>query len=1169
MSLKSIRNFFLFVILGLSICWIYLAEDGVSTRSIQLNTGESHALIIGIGKYDNRPALKTPPNDARELAGLLLGKYNFKKSNVVVLTDDSEEKPTRSAILGHLERFRRDLGENDNLLIYYSGHSLEDSQGETYWLPRDDSAASRDTLLSHTELCEKYFASEDFKVKNLLILANSLFRHKLLKYDPNSLTIYDLRYSERIVEKAMERSREVIFFGDQPWEGSPHTKGLSLFGYHLRNVLRANWAKVADIENLLFDEKILRNISKIVGTKLSRGRLVSPMDAGGQFVFYRTVAAPLVEAVDTLVTPEKGYVGDRFVFEIYTSIPATGVYLEIGGKRHLMSGRGRTWRLSMRMEKTGDLEYRMIPVNQEEKEGPPATGRVTALAVPAKPVHVLLAQVSPELGQIGNPFFFNATTDRPASRVLVNFNDRTFEMQGQDTEWKLEKVLDDAGTLSFEVAAINRDGVKGHPRNAVAVVKSPPVRIDRVEIDPDPPYAGEEFTFKAFADIPAKSVSVRIDDVTYPMNGSGREWFFTKKILETGKKSLVFSAINKEDKAGPEKSVELAVVKKPAPVADIAKVTVSPDKVYPDRPILVQVETSEPAREVSLTLDGEARSMKGEGTSWTFETSLGREGSFPYTAVAVNEDGRSGKPRDGAIAVAPEPAGTVDVLEVAVSPKTGFKGDEFQFSVRTGSPAAGVFLTIGEKRYEMSGSGESWSLKKRLEVSGAVSFSAVATNREGEQGASGFGQISVSEPLVDVVDIRVTPKKAWIGDEVTVVAKTDGEASEVILSMDKAPYAMSKVNASTWEYKIIPDFKEKSFEVSARNPESVSGKSKKGVIVAEKKPPAPGRVEAVLVDVAPPGKGYAGDEFIIKAKTAMPSRGATLILDGKKYPMEGSGVDWSYRLKIDRAGETPFSVIAENMEGKEGQPQAGSIFAEKPPAAPVDILKAGVTPQAGFAGDTFVFAARAQTGARGVTLSIGELKYEMSRDGEEWKLSRKIDDIGDLAIAMVARNEDEQPGAAFRTSLKIVSAENKYEDAGNGMVKNAVSGKVEDRFVDNRDGTATDRLTNLMWLMSPKLVSVKYDEAVEYCKQEHQGYAGWRLPTLEEWLAVVDPSKKDPALPPGHPFKRVPTRLGYWSKTQYRHFGPEYQYQVSLYYGKKGYLKKNDYGHAWPVRYAR
>jgi hypothetical protein len=101
------------------------------------------------------------------------------------------------------------------------------------------------------------------------------------------------------------------------------------------------------------------------------------------------------------------------------------------------------------------------------------------------------------------------------------------------------------------------------------------------------------------------------------------------------------------------------------------------------------------------------------------------------------------------------------------------------------------------------------------------------------------------------------------------------------------------------------------------------------------------------------------------------------------------------------------------------------------------------------------------------------------------------------------------------------------------------------------------------------MVSVNYAEAVEYSGQNHKGYSGWRLPTLEEWMAIVDDTRKNPSLPSKNPFKRVPTSLGYWSKTKYRHFGPEYQYQVSLYHGRKGYLKKDELGHAWPVRYAK
>ena len=56
----------------------------------------------------------------------------------------------------------------------------------------------------------------------MLILADSHFSSKLVRSRSISLTPYDLRYPEKIMEKASRCSREVIAFGDHHWPGKPN-----------------------------------------------------------------------------------------------------------------------------------------------------------------------------------------------------------------------------------------------------------------------------------------------------------------------------------------------------------------------------------------------------------------------------------------------------------------------------------------------------------------------------------------------------------------------------------------------------------------------------------------------------------------------------------------------------------------------------------------------------------------------------------------------------------------------------------------------------------------------------------------------------------------------------------------------------------------------------------
>ena len=82
------------------------------------------------------------------------------------------------------------------------------------------------------------------------------------------------------------------------------------------------------------------------------------------------------------------------------------------------------------------------------------------------------------------------------------------------------------------------------------------------------------------------------------------------------------------------------------------------------------------------------------------------------------------------------------------------------------------------------------------------------------------------------------------------------------------------------------------------------------------------------------------------------------------------------------------------------------------------------------------------------------------------------------------------------------------------------------------DAAVLDKETGLIWERSPSnTVEKKWHEATIYCYQKVIGNRkGWRLPTVEELLSLVDVTQSAPALPVGHPFNNVGT-YGYWTAT--------------------------------------
>ena len=67
--------------------------------------------------------------------------------------------------------------------------------------------------------------------------------------------------------------------------------------------------------------------------------------------------------------------------------------------------------------------------------------------------------------------------------------------------------------------------------------------------------------------------------------------------------------------------------------------------------------------------------------------------------------------------------------------------------------------------------------------------------------------------------------------------------------------------------------------------------------------------------------------------------------------------------------------------------------------------------------------------------------------------------------------------------------------------------KTDGRFVDNGDGTVTDRNTGLMWAAKDNGSDINWSDAKRYCENYRGGgYDNWRMPTEDELTGLYDPS---------------------------------------------------------------
>lgn len=130
------------------------------------------------------------------------------------------------------------------------------------------------------------------------------------------------------------------------------------------------------------------------------------------------------------------------------------------------------------------------------------------------------------------------------------------------------------------------------------------------------------------------------------------------------------------------------------------------------------------------------------------------------------------------------------------------------------------------------------------------------------------------------------------------------------------------------------------------------------------------------------------------------------------------------------------------------------------------------------------------------------------------------------------------------------------------------------RFSDNNNGTVTDNLTGLVWLLNADCFGLKsLQESLSASVGLASGQCGlsdssqpgdWRMPNRKELLSLVDYSRSYPALPANYPFTNVHSR-SYWSSSTYAPI-TSYEWNINLSYGYlyNGYKDSSNY--LWPVR---
>lgn len=133
----------------------------------------NHLFLIGINKYLKNDHLLSCVKDCEDLKDVLIEKYNFEESKTYSVYD---ERATSLNILTALKKYASKLDEEDNLIIYYSGHGeLDDEEDMGYWVPYE--ATNFTQFISNRDIVG---CIERIKCKHIFLISDSCFSNSLL-----------------------------------------------------------------------------------------------------------------------------------------------------------------------------------------------------------------------------------------------------------------------------------------------------------------------------------------------------------------------------------------------------------------------------------------------------------------------------------------------------------------------------------------------------------------------------------------------------------------------------------------------------------------------------------------------------------------------------------------------------------------------------------------------------------------------------------------------------------------------------------------------------------------------------------------------------------------------------------------------------------------------------
>jgi hypothetical protein len=242
-----------------------------------ISAGRYYALIIGIDDYKGHwNPLNNAVNDARTIEKLLRNKYQFSYFKTLY-----NAEATRENIINQFLWLVENVKENDNVLIYYSGHGeFEKKLNKGFWVPVDAQTSSIAIYLSNSDI-QTFLAS--IASKHTLMVSDACFSGDIFRGNTVSVPFSD---SEKYYKSVYQlKSCQAISSGGIEPVMDGGKDGHSVFAYYLIKALNEN------NDNYLDASRLFERIKIPIVNNSDQSPKFQPIkntgDEGGQFIFIR------------------------------------------------------------------------------------------------------------------------------------------------------------------------------------------------------------------------------------------------------------------------------------------------------------------------------------------------------------------------------------------------------------------------------------------------------------------------------------------------------------------------------------------------------------------------------------------------------------------------------------------------------------------------------------------------------------------------------------------------------------------------------------------------------------------------------------------------------------------------------------------------------------------